>query len=54
MKCQIQFSRKNKKNIISWSSAESAHSMVSVKAPCKTVVEAILMSTHNMCFYGEL
>ena len=30
MKCQILFSRKNKKNIICLSSAESAHSMVSV------------------------
>ena len=31
MKYQILFSRKNKKNIISLSSAESGHSMVSVK-----------------------
>ena len=31
MKCQILFSRKNKKNMISLSSAEFAHSMVSVK-----------------------
>ena len=30
MKCQILFSRKNKKNIIRLSSAESAHSVVSV------------------------
>ena len=30
MKCQILFSRKNKKNIISLSSAKFAHSMVSV------------------------
>ena len=30
-KCQILFSRKNKKNIISLSSAESAYSVVSVK-----------------------
>ena len=30
MKCRILFSRKSKKNIISLSSAESAHSMVSV------------------------
>ena len=30
MKCQILFSRKNKKNIISFSSAEFAQSMVSV------------------------
>ena len=31
MKCQILFSRKNKKNITNLLSAESAHSMVSVK-----------------------
>ena len=30
MKCQILFSRKNKKNIISLSSAESAHKVVSL------------------------
>ena len=30
MKCQILFSRKNKKNIISLSSAEIIHGMVSV------------------------
>ena len=34
MKCQILFSRKNKKNIISLSSAEFARSMVSVSAVC--------------------
>ena len=31
MKCQILFSRKNKKDITNLPSAESAHSMVSVK-----------------------
>ena len=31
MKCQILFSRKNKKSIISLLSAEFAHSVVSVK-----------------------
>ena len=30
MKCQNLFCRKNKKNILSLSSAESAHNMVSV------------------------
>ena len=35
MKCQILFSRNSKKNIISFSSAESAHSMVSVKSASK-------------------
>ena len=30
MKCQILFSRKNKKNVISLSSAEHAHSVISV------------------------
>ena len=33
MKCQILFSRKNKKNITNSSFAESAHSVVSVKLP---------------------
>ena len=33
MKCQILFSRKNKKNDISLSSAEFAHSLVSIN-PC--------------------
>ena len=32
MKCQILFSGKNKKNIINLSSAESAHSVLIVKA----------------------
>ena len=32
MKCQIQFTRNNKKNIISLSSAEFAHSIVSIKS----------------------
>ena len=31
MKCQILFSRENKKDITTWSSAESAHSVISVK-----------------------
>ena len=30
MKCQILFSKKNKKNIVSLSSAESAQNMISV------------------------
>ena len=34
MKCQVLFSRKYKKTISSMSSAESAHSMVSVKPKC--------------------
>ena len=32
MKCQILFSRKNKKNVMSLSPAETAHSLVSVNA----------------------
>ena len=40
MKCQILFSRKNKKNITSLSSAESALSVVSVKLREKGLVEA--------------
>ena len=35
MKCQILFSRKNKKNITSLSSVESAHSIVSVRIVVK-------------------
>ena len=35
MICQILFSRKNKKNIFNLSSAESAHSVVSVKLRIK-------------------
>ena len=31
MKCQILFSRKNKKNILNFLSVESAHRVVSVK-----------------------
>ena len=31
MKCQILFSRKNKKNISNLPSAESAHSVLSIK-----------------------
>ena len=31
MKCQILFSRNNKTNIVSLSSAEFAHSMISIK-----------------------
>ena len=43
MKHQIIFSRKNKKPIISLSSAESAHSLVSVKALSKIVADNILI-----------
>ena len=41
MKCQILFSRKIKKNIISLSSAEFAHSMERVKAPFKFAADEI-------------
>ena len=41
MKCQILFSRINKKNIISLSSAESAHSLVSVEVPITTAAATI-------------
>ena len=40
MKCQILFCRKNYENIISLSSTESAHSIISVKAPT-TIAEII-------------
>ena len=42
MKCQILFSRKTKKNIISLFSAEFAHSMVNVKGTCLMVLTSIL------------
>ena len=57
MKCQILFSRKNKKNI-NLSSAESAHSMVSVKNvlifPCYIVAVMIIASLfcHNIPVTG--
>ena len=38
MKCQILFSRKDKKNIINLSSVESAHSVVCVKADIRTCI----------------
>ena len=44
MKCHILISRKNKKkNIISLSSAESAHSMVNVKK-CTDTLKLVLLS----------
>ena len=42
MKCHILFSWKNKKNVINSSSAESALSVVSVKAPVKSSSRDIL------------
>ena len=39
MMCQIILSRKNKKNIISLTSAEFAYSMVSVKLKSESVIE---------------
>ena len=44
MKCQILFSRKNKKNIISLSSAESASSLISVKALVTTAADGNIIS----------
>ena len=44
MKCQILISWKNKTNIINLPSAESAHSMISVKAISKFVAYNILKS----------
>ena len=45
MKWQILFSRKNKKNCISLSSSEFAHSMVSVKKP--SAERASTVTPHN-------
>ena len=46
MKCQILFTRKNKKNIVSLSSAEPAHILVSVKvkvfSDCKETMKTPL------------
>ena len=46
MKCQIRFSRKNKKNSINLSSAEFAHSMVNVKL--KLAVSAVCDSKNRL------
>ena len=47
MRCQILFSRKNK-NIISLSSAESAHCAISVKS---TVMDGIGLNSFNCLLY---
>ena len=44
MRCQILFSRKNKKNIISLSSAESAHGMVSINLYLSVI---LLLNNNN-------
>ena len=69
MKCQILFSGKNKKNNIILSSAENAQRVVKVKKKYLMIIlvktyivgihmkhlnKALLISTGNMCFYGEL
>ena len=46
MKCQILFSRKNKKTITNMSSAESPHSLVSVKEQ--------QMAFIYFCFFSEI
>ena len=51
MKCQILFSRKNKKNIISLSSAEFAHSMVNVKC---VLMHYTYLYLDLCCFLGML
>ena len=47
MKCQVLFSRKNKKNITSLSSAEFAHSMVSVNNKSGPSCSKLTMSLVN-------
>ena len=42
MKCQILFSGKNKKNVSNLSSAEFAHSNLSVKMPIAPAADDIL------------
>ena len=45
------FSGKIKKNLINLSSAESAHSMLSVKAPYKIAADNILNCSVFFCFF---
>ena len=47
MKSQILFYRKNKKKYFKLLSAETAHSVVSVKVPGKTVADNILIFVFN-------
>ena len=49
MKCHILFSGKNKKNIISLSSAENAQRVVKVKAPVTTASDIITFLAHLSC-----
>ena len=54
MKCQILFSRKNKKNISSWLSAENAHSVVSVKVyPVKRTKLMVEITKCNFLFISS-
>ena len=53
MKCQILFSWKNKKNITNLSSAESAHSMVSVKAMKITLKYFSFMLRYSMAAWED-
>ena len=51
MKCQILFCRKNKKNIINLSSAESAHCMVSVKVMFDGLVQ---INSLTLCMLNKI
>ena len=51
MKCQIQFSGKNKKNIINLSSAENAQRVVKVKALNMTTARHTLK--YHSFFFSE-
>ena len=55
MKCQILISRKNKKNIISLVSAESAHRVVSVKnGPQKCCIQTKMYRLYRkVTIYGH-
>ena len=54
MKCQILFSGKNKKNIISLSSAENAQRVVKVKSSGTHTDFVILLADWNhVFFYGS-
>ena len=54
MKCQIQFSGKNKKNIINLSSAENAQRVVKVKKRylCSVSIKKDTLEKHRLSIYS--
>ena len=53
MKCQTMFSRKNKENILKYHLLKFSPIVLSIKS-IFAKGKALLMSTHNLCFRGEL